>query len=422
MDFSLSQEQQMLKTSARDFLETECPEKLVRDMEEDKKGYSPELWKKIADLGWLGLIYPEEYDGTGGSILDMAVLCEELGRAMLPGPFLSTVVLCGLTILDAGSKEQKKAMLPKIVNGDLVLSLAMTEPQACWDGNQWEADGITVTATAAGDNYIINGTKLFVWDALAADQLLVVARTRKTGRAESGITLFLVDAKSPGIKYTVLRTTAGDKRQTEVTFNKVKTPKKNMVGALNGGWAPLARAMKVGAVLLSAEMVGAGEIATDLSVDYAKTRVQFDLPIGINQWVQEHCVWGFADYQGTRNLVYEAAWMLSEGIPCDLQVAMAKARANDAIEDALWRSQQVLAGVGFTTQDGVLPLYVKRALAQKHYLGDTDYHLDKVAQVIEKWPEPEKPRGKRLGIFDTPEDLQVPAWDVWRNQTKGKLW
>ena len=118
MDFSLSEEQQMLKTSARDFLQTECPEKLVRDLEEDEKGYSPELWKKIADLGWLGLIYPEEYEGSEGSILDMAVLCEELGRAMLPSPFLSTVVLCGLTILDVGSDEQKKDMLPKIVNGD----------------------------------------------------------------------------------------------------------------------------------------------------------------------------------------------------------------------------------------------------------------------------------------------------------------
>lgn len=422
MDYSLSEEQQMLKTSARDFLETECPEKLVRELEDDDRGYSPELWKKIADLGWLGLIYPEEYEGSEGSILDMAVLCEEMGRGMLPGPFLSTVVLCGLTILEAGSDDQKKDMLPKIVNGDLILALAMTEPQASWDGNQWDADGITVTAAADGDDYVISGTKLFVWDALAADQLLVVTRTKEGGKPEEGVTLFLVDAKSPGITCTVLRTTPGDKRQSEVVFDKVKVPKKNMVGELNGGWTPLTKALKVGTVLLSAEMVGAGEVATEMSVDYAKTRVQFDMPIGINQWVQEHCVWGFADYQGTRNLVYEAAWMLSEGIPCDLEISMAKAQANEGITDSLWRAHQVLAGVGFTTQDGTMPMYTKRGLAQKTYLGDTDYHLERVAREIEKWPAPEKPRGKPLGIFDTPEDLQVPVWDIWRDQTKGKLW
>lgn len=121
MDFSLSEEQEMLKTMARDFLEKECPESLVREMERDDKGYSPELWRKIADLGWLGLIYPEKYGGTGGNILDLVVLYEEMGRAMLPSPHLSTVVLCGLAILTAGSDEQKADLLPKIVDGDLIL-------------------------------------------------------------------------------------------------------------------------------------------------------------------------------------------------------------------------------------------------------------------------------------------------------------
>ena len=422
MDFSLSEEQQMLKTSARDFLETECPEEVVRRVEDDDKAYSPELWKKIADLGWLGLIYPEEYDGSEGSVMDLAVLFEELGRAMFPSPFLSTVVLCGLPILEAGSDEQKKSLLSKIVAGDLILSLAMTEPEACWDGKGWDAEGITVKATAAGDDYVIDGTKLFVWDATAADQFLVVARTKDGGAPEDGITLFLVDAKDPKVSCTVLRTTVGDKRQAEVVFDKVKVPKANMVGPLNGGWAPLSKALKAGMILISAEMVGAGEHATEMSVDYAKTRIQFDMPIGINQWVQEHCVWGFADVEGTRSVVFEAAWMLSEGMPCDLEVSMAKARANEAISDAFWRAHQVLAGVGFTTQDGVLPLYTKRGLCQKIYLGDTDFHLEKMCQAMEKWPESEKPRGKALGIFDVSEDLQVPVWDVWRDQTKGKLW
>jgi alkylation response protein AidB-like acyl-CoA dehydrogenase len=424
MNFELSEEQKMLKKAAREFLENECPESVVRKAEDSDLGYPPELWKKAADLGWLGLIYPEKYGGSGMSILDLAILYEEMGRALFPSPHLSTVVLCGLTILEAGTEEQKSELLPKITRGELVMALALTEPEPTWDGKGWLPEGVTVPATPEGNSYVINGIKLFVHDALAANYLLVATRTRKGRRASDGITLFLVDAKSPGISYTVLRTTAGDKRQCEVVFDRVKVPAKNIVGKLHGGWAPLERAINVGAVLLSAQMVGSAEKAMEMAVNHAKTRIQFDMPIGIHNWVQEYCIMAFADVQGTRNLVYEAAWMLSEGIPCDLEVAMTKARANEACTDAHWQAHQVLAGVGFTTQDSVLPLHTKRGKVWQLYLGETDHWMEKVAQQIEKWPAPEKPRGKPLGIFNVPEDLQVPNWDVWANQikNKGKLW
>jgi alkylation response protein AidB-like acyl-CoA dehydrogenase len=422
MDLELSEVQKMLRNSARDFLQNECPESLVRQMEDDELGYSPDLWSRIAHLGWLGIVYPEKYGGSGGSILDMAILYEEMGRAMLPSPHLSTVVLCGLTILNAGSEEQKEELLPKIVNGDLILALALTEPESSWEGKAWDAEGVSVRATAEGDDYVVDGTKLFVFDANAANYLLCVTRTKEGGRPEDGVTLFLVDAKNPGITYTILRTTTGDKRQCEVAFDRVRVPKRNMVGELNAGWIPLHKAMQVGAVLLSAQMVGAGRAATELALDHAKTRIQFDMPIGIHNWVQDYCIQAFADVEGSRNVVYQAAWMLSEDIPCDMEVSMAKARTNDALEDAFWNAHQVLAGVGFTTQDGVLPLYTKRNRADTLYLGDTNYHLEKIAQQIEKWPAPEVPKGKPLGIFTTPEDLQTPAWDIWRNQRKGKLW
>jgi len=424
MNFELNEEQQMLKKAARDFLENECPEKVVREAEDSDSGYSPELWKKAAELGWLGLVYPEKYGGSGMNILDMAILYEEMGRVLFPSPHLSTVILGGLSILEAGSEEQKADMLPKIANGNLILALALTEPEASWNGKGWLAEGVTVPATVESNTYVINGTKLFVHDARIANYLLVAARTKKGRKPEDGVTLFLVDAKSPGLSYTVLRTTAGDKRQSEVVFNKVKVPSQNIVGKLHGGWAPLEKVLKIGAVLLSAQMVGSGEKAMELAIDHAKTRIQFDMPIGIHNWVQEYCITAFADVQGTRNLVYEAAWMLSAGIPCDLEVAMTKARANEAIVDAHWQAHQVLAGVGFTTQDGVLPLHTRRGKVAQLYLGDTDHHLEKVAQQIEQWPDPERPKGKPLGIFDTPEDLQVPNWDVWANQikAKGKLW
>jgi len=409
MDFSLNEEQEMLKTMARDFLEKECPESFVREIEKGDQGYSPELWRKIADLGWLGLVYPEKYGGTGGSILDLAVLYEEMGRTMFPSPHLSTVALCGLAILDAGSEEQKADLLPKIVNGDLILALALTEPESSWDGKAWDADGVTVRATPDGGDYIINGTKLFVHDAHIADYLLCVTRTSDGAMPEDGITLFLVDAKNPGISYTLLKTTAGDK-QSGVVFDKVRVPKKNIVGELNGGWSSLAKVLQQGAVLLCAEMVGTGQRVLELAVDHAKTRIQFEQPIGINQYVQEHCVYLLSDVEGSRWTTYQAAWKLSENLPCDMEVAIAKAWTSDALERACWRAHQVLAGVGYTVDAGVLPLYSRRAKGQQLYLGDTAHHLKKIAEQVDKWSPPEMPKGKALGLWEKAEEVRIPEW------------
>jgi alkylation response protein AidB-like acyl-CoA dehydrogenase len=417
MNCELSEEQEMLKTMARDFLEKECPESFVREMEEDDDGLSLEMWHKVADLGWLGLVYPEEYGGTEGNILDLAVLHEEMGRAMLPSPYLSTVVLCGLTILNAGSEEQKADLLPKIVSGDLILSLALTEPEFSWDSRAWEPEGITARATPDGDDYIIDGSKLFVHDAHIADYLLCVARTKDEGKPEEGITLFLVDATSPGINITLLRTFTGDK-QSEVIFDKVRIPKKNMVEELNGGWSPLSRVLQVGAVMLCAEMVGAGQRMVELTVDYAKTRIAFDLPIGVNQYVQEHCVSALGDVEGSRWVTFQAAWKLSEGLPCDFEVALAKAWTSEANERYCCRCHQVFSGVGTLLDDGVLPLYTRRGKSKQLYLGDASYHLKKVADEVVKWPPLEKPKGKPLGIFDVNllEEEQVPAWEPWRER------
>ena len=409
MDFSINEQQKMLKQVARDFLKKECTETLVREIESGDEGYSPELWRKIADLEWLGLVYPEKYGGTGGSILDLAVLYGEMGRTMFPSPHLSTVVLCGLAILNAGNEEQKAELLPKIVNGDLILALALTEPESSWDGNAWDAGGVTVRVTPDGDNYVIEGTKLFVHDAHIADYLLCVAKTRDGGNPEGGITLFLVDAKSPRISYTLLDTTAGDK-QSEVIFDNVRVPKKNMVGELNSGWAPLAEVMQQGAVLLCAAMVGAGEKVLEMTVEYAKTRIQFEQPIGINQYVQEQCVYLVSEVDCSRWVTYQAAWRISQGLPCDYEVAIAKTWTSNAIERACWRAHQVMAGVGYTTDRGLLPLYTKRAKTQQLYLGDSAYHLEKVARQLDKWPAPEMPKGKALGLWEKVEYLGTPEW------------
>src|SRR4030043_207321 len=234
MDLGLSEEQEMLKTSARDFLQKECPKQLVKQLDESDTGYSPELWQKMAELGWMGLVFPEKYGGSDGSFLDLVVLLEVMRYNILPGPFFSTVVLCGLTILASGTEEQKREHLPKIAAGEMILALALTEPSASYD-----AASIKTKAAARNGGYVINGTKLFILDANVADHILCVARTNRTKNPVDGTSMFLVDARSPGIKYTLLKTLARDK-QCEIIFDNVTVPEKNMLGKLNQGW-PIAK-------------------------------------------------------------------------------------------------------------------------------------------------------------------------------------
>jgi len=412
MDFSLTEEQEMLKTAARDLLEKECTETVVRETIGRAEGYSPETWRQIADLGWMGLIFPEEYGGIGGSMIDLAVLYEEIGRAMYVSPHLSTVVLCGNTILNAGAREQKDALLPQIVNGEVIMALALTEPESAWDGKAWTPEGVIVKATPDGDDYVINGIKLFVHDAHVADQMLVAART-KEGTGEDGISLFLVDARSPGITCNLLKTMSGNHKQCEVVFDKVKVPAKNIVGELHKGWAPLSKSIQLGAVMLCAEMVGAGQKVLEMTTDYAKTRIQFEMPIGIHQHVQAHCVQMVADIDSSRWVTYLAAWKLAEGMDADLDVAVAKAWTSEANESACWRSHQVFAGVGSTEALGVLPLYTRFGNLDQFYLGDPEHYLKVVAREIENVPTPEKPRGKPLGLWDASQ-AGLPSWDIWR--------
>ena len=260
MDLTLSEEQEMLRSMARDFLTDKFPKAVVKEIEESELGYSPEIWKEMAGLGWMGLALPEKYGGSDMSFLDLAILIEEMGRACLPGPYFSSVVLSGFAILDIGSEEQKDEYLPKISSGEAIFTLALTEVSA-----SYEESGIETKATAEGDNYIISGTKLFVPDANIADYMLVAARTGK------GITIFIVDGKSPGISTTVLKTIANDKL-CEVVFDKVKVPKDNILGKLDGGWEEIERIIQRAAVGKCCEMTGCIQQALDMTVEYSKDR------------------------------------------------------------------------------------------------------------------------------------------------------
>ena len=371
MDLGLSEEQEMLRNFARDFLEKECPEQHVRDMEEDEKGYSPELWKKMAEQGWQGLIIPDTYGGASFNFMDLIILIEEFGRALVPGPFIPTTV-AALAILAAGSEEQKKQHLPRIASGEQIWTLAFTEPSARFDG-----EGVQLTAKKEGNDYVLNGTKLFVRDSHVADMMVVVARTGGSG--EQGISLFIVDAKAAGITHTPLRTISSDK-QTEIKFENVKVPAANLMGAEGQGWAAFKKIANKATVIECAYLVGLAQQDFDITINYAKERVQFGRPIGSFQAIQHKAADMVTDVDGSRFIMYKAAWAVSEDEPdADEQVHMAKAWISDATRRVVAHGQQIHGGIGFT-KDYKIQLFFRRQKAAELAWGDADFHRELVAQ------------------------------------------
>ena len=344
MEFSLSEEQEMLKTMARDFLENECPKTHVREMMEDEMGFSRELWKKMADVGWLGLVFPEEYGGSGMNFRDLTVLCEEMGRALLPGPFLQTVLMVGMPILTAGTEEQKKEYLPKIASGDMVCTLAVLEE----DGDFWP-DGVQLKATQRGNDYILSGTKLFVNNAKGVDYILAAARTRRATDPEDGITLFLVDTTEWGTYVAPLKTMDQTRQQFEVMFNQVAVPASNIVGELHKGWPLLKEAALKATAALCAEMVGGGEWVLETTVNYAKDRIAFGVPIGSFQVIKHKCADMHSGLEYSRSLMEWAAEAIREDNPAALTaVSMAKSYCGDAYKMVCDHGVQTHGGIGFT--------------------------------------------------------------------------
>jgi alkylation response protein AidB-like acyl-CoA dehydrogenase len=375
MDLSLTEEQQLLQDSARDFLRQECPTTHVRAMEEDEIGYSPALWKTIAELGWPGLMFPEQYGGSGYSFIELCVLMEEFGRALLPSPFHSTVLTFGLPMLFGGSEAQKQQYLAAVASGKLLGTLALTEPSATF-----EPSGISVRADSRSGKFVINGTKLFVLNAHTADQLLVATRTSESGGPEQGISLLLVPGKASGVDIIPLQTIASD-RQCEVEFRNVEVGTEALVGTLHGGWPLLKKTLAYATVAKCSEMVGIAQVAFDMAVDYAKNRVQFGRPIGSFQAIKHKCADMVIDVDGSRFITYRAAWCLAEGLEASKEIAMAKAWTSDACRRVCAQAHQVHGGIGFTKEYD-LQLYFRRAKQGEVFYGDADLHREVVAQEI----------------------------------------
>ena len=376
MDLGLTEIQQMLKTSAQDFLVRECPLTLVREMEEDSRGFTDELWRQMVGLGWTGVAFPEQYGGTGGNFADLGVLLEEIGRSLAPSPFFSTVVLGGMTVLDGGSDAQKDELISRICAGTIIMTMAVAEAGAAYE--PWDIQAI---ASQQGGGYEITGTKLFVPDAAAADVILVATRTSAGSDTADGISLFLVPAGTDGLTITPMQS-VGNERVFEVSLDKVNVSADSAIGAVGEAWPIIDRAIMRATAAQCIEMLGGSEAVLDMTVEYAKGRTQFGRAIGTFQAVQHHCARMATDVEGSKNIAYQAVWRLSEGLPAQKEVAMAKAWIGPAYRRVCGTAHQCHGAIGFTKEHD-LQLYTRRAKVHELTYGDANHHKEIVLQHLD---------------------------------------
>ena len=380
MDFGFSEEQEMLRQSVREFLEAECPMTYVRQMMEDERGFSDDQWRKMAELGWTGLIVPEQYGGAGLNMVDMVVVLEEMGKVVFPGPFLASAILGGIAIDLGGSDAQKQRWLPGLADGSVRATLAQVE-----ESGRWDAQGIQLPAKAAGTGFTLSGTKLFVHDAHNADVLVVPVRTGGSG--PDGITMLLVERKAKGVGVRVLKTMDQTRKLCEVTFDGVTVGPDAVLGTVGAGWALLDRLVDRAKVALCAEMCGGAQKVLEMSVEYAKVREQFGKPIGSFQAIQHKCANMMVQVESAKSATYYAAWAVANDVPeAHLAACMAKAYTSDAYRFVSAEGIQIHGGIGFTWEHD-MHLYFKRAKGSEVTFGDATYNRELVAQVVLDAPE-----------------------------------
>jgi alkylation response protein AidB-like acyl-CoA dehydrogenase len=377
MDIGFTEEQELLRDTARKFLEGECPTTFVRQMMATEDAVTGEFWQKLAAQGWLGITYPEEDGGSGLGLVDLVVLMEEVGRAVMPGPYPATVLLGGAAIAEAGSAAARQEFLPRIAAGEAKATLALTEPNARWD-----AAGITLAARETRAGFTLSGTKLFVPDAHQADVLVVAARSSDGSTMEDGISLFLVPKGTQGVAVRLLPSVDETRKLCEVRLDNVVLPATALLGELHQGWPILARVIDRAAVALSAEMCGAAQRVLDMTVDYAKLRTAFGKPIGSYQGVKHKCADMLVEIENAKSLTYYAAWAVDEGeVDAAMAVSMAKAAASDAGRKVCAAGIQLHGGIGMTWEHD-LQLYLKRAKASEIALGDATWHRERIARLM----------------------------------------
>lgn len=373
MNFAFTEDQEMIRKSARDFAKGQSSIERVRGLLKDERGYSPELWKQIAAQGWLGTAFPEQYGGAELGCVDLICILEELGQGLLPEPIIDGAILPGNVLLFGCNETHKSTVLPQILGGEVLAALAGYEL-----AGRFNPAHVETTAKSSGDGFVLDGSKSFVPNAASADKLIVSARTSgKPGEAE-GITLFLLDRATPGI--TLTRVSTMDRRaRFTVDLKGVKVGGDRIVGSLGKGLPVLEKALDRATVALCAEMLGGMDKALTMSVAYAKERVQFGKPIGSFQAIKHKCANMFVALETARSATYYAAMATDDGLP-DMRAAIscAKALCSDHYLQITKDAIQIHGGIGFTDECDI-HLYYKRAIVSGVTFGDASWHRDRYA-------------------------------------------
>jgi alkylation response protein AidB-like acyl-CoA dehydrogenase len=374
VNFAFSEEQEELRRTVRQFLEAKSPETEVRRLMETPEGYDPSVWKQMGqELGLQGLAIPEAYGGQGFTFIELGIVLEEMGRVLLCAPYFSSV-LAANAILNVGTEDQKKELLPGIAAGDTIATLAFTEPSGKWD-----AAGITMEATEnVGGEFTLNGEKMFVLDGFTADLIVVVARTQGTSGTD-GISFFTVRGDADGLTRTSLSTMDMTRKQAKLEFKNVAaTP----LGSTVDGWPAFSKTLDQAAVALANEMMGGAQKVLEMSVEYAKVRVQFGRPIGSFQAIKHKCADMLLEVESGKSAAYYASWAAAEdNDELPVVAALSKAYCSEAYFHAAAENIQIHGGIGFTWEHPA-HLYFKRAKSSEIYLGDPTYHRELLAQRI----------------------------------------
>jgi alkylation response protein AidB-like acyl-CoA dehydrogenase len=373
LDLEFDQEQELLRQTVRDVLQRHCPLDVVRSMEDDPVGYPPELWSQLGQLDLIGLLLPEEYGGSGMSLLEGVALYEELGRALAPVPHFVSAVMAGGVLAAAGSAEQKDRWLRAVAAGEAVLTPAWLEPE-----NGFTPRGVEVRATTSGSGgFSLSGLKRHVAFASSADRLVVLARS---GDDEEGVDLFLVDPTAPGVTLRQQFSLASD-TQYEVAFSGVALTEADRIGEAGSGWATWQTVLEPALVLLAAQAVGGGRYALEITTQYAKDREQFNKPLGAFQALAHYLADAVTALDGAEQLVHEAAWAGATGRSLSSLAPMAKLFACSTFRDITAMAQQLFGGIGFTL-DFDIQLYFRRAKVQQLMWADDRVLEESVAAAL----------------------------------------
>jgi alkylation response protein AidB-like acyl-CoA dehydrogenase len=374
VNFAFSEEQEALRETVRKFMDDKSPSTEVRRLMETTEGYDPAVWNQMGqEMGLQGLHIPEAYGGQGFSFIELGIVLEEMGRVLLCAPYFSTVCLAANAILNAGTEDQKKDLLAGIAAGETIATVAFTEP-----AGKWDATGITMEHGGTAGAHTLTGQKMYVIDGHTAD-LLVVAARRPGSSGTEGLSLFTVAGDAPGLTRTALQTMDQTRKLAQLDF--ADTPAQ-LLGSEGDGWSALSKTLDQAAICLANEMVGGAQKVLDMSVEYAKVRVQFGRPIGSFQAIKHKCADMLLEVESSKSAAYYAAWAAAEdNDEMPVVACLAKAYVSDAYFHCSAENIQIHGGIGFTWEHDA-HLYFKRAKSSETYLGDATYHREQLAQRI----------------------------------------